>query len=445
MFLRFFKYMSFEDLKLQLKNYFLRTSKTVFLVQKMRVHERFDFAVRQKESKLHKFFKISEFYIRKSFVGIMAVSALVMTGVINAPFFSNQVAGKISSLGGVVEIVRGDERFLVHGEIPLLIGDSIFVGHRGKAKIDSYNTSSELVEGCEIKIESSDKIFLKKGSIRQTAHHANEIKTERSIIQNPLGSAVEVYVSETGETSIYPLAKNIIVSDLYEGNIKLNRGEKIKISSDTVLKDYSKVVDLNLSKTQINSILGKLVITRTKLLQGMDLMTKGQRQKSFEAFGAAKLSYMSIAQILHSDRGLTRIVPQNTKIISLSDVHEMIQSKIKNIEILTESKALNIVFLMLERSRYSLVFAPVNSKSENFNKYVLLQYLAGMAERKDKKIIEYLADNYVIASQQMIMRTMDKVLQEKILKRVLKDIPDNKYGEKFEITLKSLLPEAVAL
>jgi len=100
---------------------------------------------------------------------------------------------------------------------------------------------------------------------------------------------------------------------------------------------------------------------------------------------------------------------------------------------------------MLERSRYSLVFAPVNSKSENFNKYVLLQYLAGMAERKDKKIIEYLADNYVIASQQMIMRTMDKVLQEKILKRVLKDIPDNKYGEKFEITLKSLLPEAVAL
>ncbi len=434
--------MSFDDLKSGIRTFLRQKSKTAHPVQKMRVRERFNFVLAQQTSPFNYYWGVFSFYFQKSFTGFAFLAILIFSGVIQAPFLPNQVAGKIKSLSGVVEIIRGDERFLVRGETDLFVGDSVIVGHRGKAEIESDHVNSQLVEGSEIEIQEGNDIFLKRGYVKSETLKENNIKTERSLIQNPLGSAVEVYVSETGETTVFPLKNLVKISDSYEGQVELGEGEKLKISSDTrLVAEKKEVLDLNFSNQQLNEILGRLAISRTKLLKGLDLMVQGKRKEAFKSFVASEKSYLSIVQVLHTSRELKLLVPQNTKIIESENIHKMLLDKVENIEILTESKALNLVFEILEREQYSLGFGVVNTKSENFNKYTLLQYLVGMVEGEEKELLEYLANNYVIATLQNILIDEDKIAQSARLKKEFSKISLNKYGAKYKKALKEMLPE----
>ncbi len=381
--------------------------------------------------------------ISVSTLGALFLGAL---GVVDAPFLGNRVVGQIQTESGVVEIIRGDESLLVSGTTEVQVGDWVRVGHNGQASLTTDYSVSEIESSSRLKLERAGRIFLDKGRINNTASAEAHIKTDRGLVKNPFGSAVAVEVSETGETRVLPRHQNVTVYDLNEGKVSAEPGEKVVLRSDTVLTSSEVIPEgLNLSKSQIEAILGRLVIARTKALTGIENMLNGKRSQANQEIISAEQSFRSVVQILDSSRDMAVKRQLNLDSVTVASVYPALQAKTDRLDILTEAYALEQLFAVLKQNRNSLAFAPVETEVAAFNRYVLLRYLASVANQEQAAALNTLAENYVVSVLRKVQQSPVRMEQLAYLNAQVEALPRNYDAETFLRALESHLSPDLAL
>lgn len=436
--------MVFEDLELRLKQALSEINpqpKTSFKVllktQALKSY--------QDKSQPYTWMKFRRYFARALSVSAVSAFALSAIGFLDMPMLSNRVVGEIRSEGGVVEIIRGDESLLVSGAQDLRRGDWVRVGHRGQAHITTDHFESEVEPGSRLRVERSSRIFLDKGRLNNIASQSTQIKTIRGLIKNGLGSEVAVEVSETGETRVLPGSLNVLVYDLNNGQTLARAGEQVVLRSDTVLTQIAvSPTDLELSKAQIESILGTLIIARTKALTGIENMSLGKRSRAHQEIISAEQSFRSVVQILDNGRNMTLSRRVNLDSISVDAVYPALALKTNRIDLLTEAYALEQLFAVLEQNKNSLAFAPVNTEVTAFNRYVLLHYLASVATPKQAAALSTLADNYVVSVLRKVQQSPIKMEQLAYLNSQVDALPRNDDAQKFLLGLGSRLSPDLA-
>ena len=390
--------MGFEDLESRLKFCFNKVRPQAEPTFKATLRER---TLQQyaQQTKPYCWLRFRSYFLKGISLTTMSALLLSVAGVLDMPFLSNRVVGQIVSQGGVVEIIRGDESLLVSGTEVLKKGDWVRVGRHGQASITTDHFVSEVESGSWLKLERAGQIYLDKGKVNNTASQKAAIKTDRGLVKNNLGGEVAVEVSETGETRILPGYLNVTVYDLNDGAVMAQAGEEIVLSSDTVLTQSDVVIpdDLELSNAQIEAIIGKLIIARTKALTGIEHMLLGKRGRAHEEIISAEQSFRSVTQILDNGRDMVMNRRTNLDLVSVEDVYPALLKKTDRTDVLTEAYALEQLFAVLEQNKNSLAFAPVETEVAAFNRYVLLHYLASVATPEQAEALKVLAENYVVS------------------------------------------------
>ncbi len=436
--------MSFEDLKSLIKKYYIYHAPEATVATKVRVREQVVDAYRREHGHL-KWLTWRHWIMRFSAFSMMAFVGLSFLGIVEAPFLSNQmVAGTIKSNSGVVEVIRGNESFLVKDELEVRVGDIVKIGHRGNAILVTDSLISKAQEGTEFKVEARDELFVVRGALQGENLGVTQIKTERASIMGERGSGVEVVVSSTGETTVHPLEKTVQVVDLHSGKLIAEKGDVITLRSDTRLREVEIPEGISLSNAQIESILGKLAITRTKVLTGIEKSSHGERVAANRDILSAEKTYLSVVAVLGSSRDLSFVPKKNLDQILLGEVYEQLAAKTDRVDVLTETKALEAVFMVLSQNKNSLAFAPVDTGVEAFDRYVLLNYLASLGEPHQEEIIQYLADNYVIGLLRKIQNEPVKIDQIAMLKNTVDELPVNDASQKFLLRLEDMLAPDLA-
>lgn len=436
--------MGFEDLEARLKFMFRYPRVEPQVAFKTALKERM--LVHYKKSYLpHRSYRFRFWFAR--FLSLGALSAFMLGGIgfLDIPLLSNRVVGEIQSQGGVVEIIRGDESLLVSGTQELMAGDWVRVGHTGQASITTDHFVSKVEAGSRLKVERSSRIFLDKGKVHNTASQGAQIKTDRGVVRNTLGSEVAVEVSETGETRVLPQYQQVAVYDLNDGQLLAAPGEKVVLRSDTVLTQSALAPqDLGLSKTQIEGIIGKLVIARTKALTGIENMLSGKRELANQEIMSAEQSFRSVAQILDSGRDMVINRRLNLDAVAVSDIYPALVQKTERLDVLTEAYALEQLFAVLKQNKNGLAFAPVETDVPVFNRYVLLHYLASVGTPEQAAALNILADNYVVSMLRKVQQSPVRMEQLAYLNEQVEALPRNAEAENFLLSLKSRLSPDLA-
>ena len=438
-------HMGFEDLEARLKFLFDTPQKKADLSFKVRLREK-TLAQYKTGYEPHRSYKTRFLFARFLSLGAMSAFMLGVIGVLEVPFLSNQVVGEIESQGGVVEIIRGDQSLLVSGRQDIRAGDWVRVGHTGQASITTDHFVSEVESGSWLKVEHSNQIFLDKGKINNTSSQDAKIKTDRGLVNNDFGSEVAVEVSETGETRVLPSHQNVVIHDMNDGQLSATPGEKIVLRSDTVLSRTESVpLDIGLSRDQLEGIIGKLVIARTKALTGIENMLNGERNQAHAEIVSAEQSFRSVIQILDSGRDMVINRRVNLEAVAVTDIYPALAQKTDRLDILTEAYALEQLFAVLEQNRNSLAFAPVNTEVRAFNRYVLLQYLASVASPEQAAALNTLADNYVVSVLRKVQQSPIKMEQLAYLNEQVEALPRNAQSQKFLRSLQARLSPDLAI
>jgi len=437
--------MGFEDLEARLRFVLKSAEKKADASTKARVSDLVQARFKAK-SRANKWLKWRIYFARTLSLSTMAALLLGTTGVVDMPLLSNQVVGQIESQGGVVEIIRGDESLLVSGSEALRQGDWVRVGHRGQATITTDHFASEVEAGSWLKLERSNTVFLDKGRLSNTSHNAAQIKTNRGLVKSGGGDAVAIEVLETGETHVLPETQQVAVFDLNNGQILARAGERVILRSDTILKrSEGSPTDLGLSNAQIESVLGKLAITRTKALTGIENVLAGKRDQGHKEIMSAEQSFKSVAQVLGNGRDMRLSHRVNLDSVAVSDIHSLLKTKTARADLLTESYALEQLFAVLAQNRNSLAFAPIDTGVEAYDRYVLLHNLASVATVNQAAAMQTLADNYVISVLRKVQSSPIKIEQLAFLNTQIDALPLNAQSEQFLTALKNRLSPDLSL
>ena len=434
--------MSFDDLEKILRQFFLDRTKSSNIAAKTRIRERTLAAYEQKYS-WHQ--KSLLFFQHHAGSLLACVFVIALLGVVDTPLTNNKiVAGKIKTKSGIVEIIRGNESFLVTEEASLLVGDFVRVKQNSQANFLSDYFVSQLDEGTNIEIIDKDVMVLERGKWKGYAQKGSKIQTRRGWIKGLDSSGVVVHVSESGETTITPLENQVSVYDLHRGKLIASAGETIKLRSDTRLKNVRFPEDLNLSKTQEEAILGKLAITRTKILTGVQKMLLGKRTAAHRNIASAEKSFLSVLQVLNSSRNLEITRTTNLDNVPISAVFSQLQEKTSRVDLLTETKGLESLFTVMIQNKNNIAFAPVDTGVESYDRYVILHYLASLGAPKEAALITHLADNYVISLLRKVQNQPIKIDQISLINEQIDKLPVNQYSEQFLKKLEKLLAPDVA-
>lgn len=436
--------MGFEDLESRLKFLFAHVSPKATPAFKVRLREQ-TLAQFKVKTQLYRWLNVRSYFAKGLSYSVIGIFTLSLVGFFELPFLPNQVVGEIKSAGGVVEIIRGNQSLLVSGTQDLHRGDWVRVGHKGQASITTNHFVSEVEAGSWLQIEREGRMFLDKGRVHNTASLNAQIQTNRGLVQNNLGSEVAVEVSESGETRILPGYLNVMVYDLKNGEIKAEAGEKIVLRSDTVLTESAIIPDdLNLSRVQIEAIIGKLIIARTKALTGIENMLLGKRGQAHEEIISAEQSFRSVVQILDRGRDMSLNRRLNLNLVTVADVYPALLLKTDRLDVLTEAYALEQLFAVLHQNRNSLAFAPVETEVRAFNRYVLLHYLASVATPEQAAALYTLADNYVVSVLRKVQQSPIKMEQLAYLNAQIDALPRNQDAQAFLTSLQTYLSPALA-
>lgn len=436
--------MGFEDLEARLRFALEHISQHPDTGAKTRIAENVK-ARFKAQSQQGRWLKGRHWFARTLSLSAMSALLLGTTGIMEVPFLGNQVVGQIESRGGVVEIIRGDESLLVAGSEALRVGDWVRVGHRGQAHITTDYFASDIEEGSWLKLERPNTVFLDKGRMLSTHWQTAQIKTNRGVVKSGDGGEVAVEVLETGETHVLPSRQRVAIFDLNNGKLLAQAGEKVVLRSDTVLNQSAEgPTDLELSNAQIEAILGKLVITRTKALTGIENMLQGERDRAHLEIMSAEQSFRSIVQILDNSRDMTISRRLNLDSITVGAVLPALVVKTDRADLLTEAYALEQLFTVLAQNKNSVAFAPVDTQVAAYNRYVLLQHMASMGNPTQAAALNTLADNYVVSLLRKVQQSPIKIEQLAYLNQQVDALPLNEDSQKFLMALKGHLSPDLA-
>lgn len=378
-------------------------------------------------------------FARTLSLGVMSALLLGTTGVVELPLLGNQVVGQIASQGGVVEIIRGDQSLLVTDPTELYKGDWVHVGHRGQATITTEHFSSSVDADSRLKVEKSNTVFLDKGRLHNTHWQSAKVKTNRGLVKSSDGGMVAIEVLETGETHVLPDTARVAVYDLNNGRRLAGAGEKVVLRSDTVLSTSNFPDDLELSNAQIEAILGKLVIARTKALTGIENMMLGERDRAHKEILSAEQSFRSVAQILETERDLTIARRVNLDAVAVNEVYTALSEKTDRLDLLTEAYSLEQLFAVLAQNRNRMAFAPMDTGVEAYDRYVLLHRLAALGTPEQAAALYSLADNYVVSVLRKVQQSPVRIEQLAYLNAQVDALPVNQQSEQFLRSLQQQL------
>ncbi len=369
-----------------------------------------------------------------------------MIGFLQSSLRDQQLlAGEIQPMVGPVEIIRGKESLLVEDPVDIFIGDIIKTGTRGEVKISIPNEFTSIAKNrTQFRITNKKTLFLDKGVLENKTQRSLEVATDRGFIKGASGSEFQVSVSDSGETEVLPHKNVVQIFDLWDGKLDLNPGETVKLRSDTRLTNKTIPDDLKLSNAQIRAIKSKLTIARTKIVTGVQHSTMSENQLAVKDFESAKKTFTSLTQVLKTSRELEIARRKNLKQLSTKDVYPEMKERLENETLLSEIKAIEILFDILSQNKDQLAFSPQNSDVEAFNRYVILKRLIDLGTPEQQDLSRLLLHKYVVNFLQKIQNKEVRIEQIAMLDAQIDKLPKNKTARKFLYQVRDLFSEEFA-
>lgn len=358
-------------------------------------------------------------------------------------------AGEVVPKSGPVEIIRGDDIILVQNPTALINGDVIRVGNNSEADIIfPKKFTSTVTSSTQVRVVDSDTIFLETGSIENNIYAGGEFSTKRGFVQSVPGSSFYISVSPSGETKIINLseAQKVSVYDWKEGETLLQAGEEVRLRSETSLAGEEEFPeDISLSLLQIQTIRNKLIIARTKLLTSAEDSIAGDKKASRKNLESAKNTFLSIVQVLNTSRDLRpTLVRKNIDSIALADVARSLAQKISNESLIAETKALENLFLLVERNQGNMGFQIEKTEITSFDRFLLLDYISALGTEEEQAWINILKQKYVASFMRKILNEELKTDQIKVLGKEMRRLPRNALARNFLERGEALAPPEIA-
>jgi hypothetical protein len=360
-----------------------------------------------------------------------ALSAL-MVGIIGSflIFDVRLMAGQIIPEAGPVEIIRGDQSFLVQEPTKLRLGDIIKTGVKSQAVIEfDGKLSAHLTDRTHIQITKEGTLYLSRGKIQGTTLSPTKVLTQRGFIQGAEGGAFELLVSDTGETTVRPVLEQIEVFDREARSVTLERGQSLTLRSDTVLATQTLPSDLELSNAQIEAIRSKISIARTKFLTGLESHAQGDFSRSSRHFQSAEKSFLSIAQVFDSSRALEIQTRKNLDIFTPQDIVLMVKQKNKNLSSQVEGVAVLFDILRERQGRFALMEEATGI--ESFDRYVLLDEFIQLGNSKQQIQAAKTQETYAVQFLQDIQMQPLRVHQVNRLQAMVSSIARREKTQEF--------------
>jgi len=375
-----------------------------------------------------------------STVAFAAVAFLVLFNIAPNAFLS---AGEVHPKFGPVEVLRGNDIILVDQAFTLKKGDVIRVGNNSEAELIFPNSfTSTIKSSTELKIVKNDSFFLEKGTIESTSNEDGKISTQRGLISSSSQSNFRVLVSESGETHVINLSKKspLTIFDWKNGEMKLLAGEELRLRTDTALVDQDIPDDLKLSLSQIQAIEAKLIITRTKMLTGVEQAFSGERKGADEDFVSAKKSFQSIVQVLEASRNLQIVKRKYVATMPLTEVVQRVAEKTDDLALLQEARAVQVLLELVETNQSSLGFGFEPTGVQAFDRFVLLNRIFSLGSGKDAYFGEILKQKYAVSFLQRIQNNELRIDQITLLNTEIEKMPRNDLAQNFLERIAGLFP-----
>ncbi len=432
--------MSFDDLKHKLRLFFVSSSTPVDLELKQKIKTKItESFVRQKNKKTRAIISLWRYRLSFAFSLFLIVGSL---GFLQSSLQKQYLlAGEIKPINGPIEIIRGKESLFIKDPVKVFVGDIIKTGTHGEAKISIPNEFTSIAKNkTKFRITNKKALFLDKGTLKNSALRGVEIATDRGFVKSSPGSEFDVSVSETGETKITQNKNIVQVFDLWDGKISLSEGEVVKLYSDTQLKNIKFPNDLNLSNSQINAIVSKLVISRTKIITGLEALLENNNRKANSNFLSASKTFRSIVQVLLTSREMEIARRKNLKEIDINDVYTSLKEETNDQKLLAEIKSVEILFHILEDNKGKITFNYTPTKVVSFDRYVLLKYLISLGTKTQQQLTNSLLQKYIENFLRTIGNKELRIEQIALLNEDIDKLPKNKTAKEFLNKIKDLFP-----
>jgi len=438
--------MGFEDLEKELENLFRKGKcpDRTAMRQRIFMNTMEAFANEREQCPFfHSWRRVFSF--RNSKIAFAVTSFFVLFNLL--PGQSLLSEGEVIPKFGPVEIVRGENVILVENATKLQSGDIVRVGNNSEAEVVlPRDFTSTAKSSTQIRIVDRDTLFLEKGSIESNVSNKGEVSTQKGLIQSSPGSSFYISVSPSGETKIVNLSKeeSVAIYDWKEGEMTLNAGEELRIRSETVLgnEEENFANNTSLSLLQIETVRNKLIIARTKLLTGVEKMTADKKKDALEDIDSAKGTFLSIVQVLDSSRNaelsLTR---KNVENMPLGEVARALIQKTTNENLVTETKALERLFVLTEKNLSNMSFQVIRTGVTSFDRFVLLDHIASLGTQEESAWINILKQKYVASFSQKILNEEGKNAQIIALQNEIDQLPKNALAQDFLKRVGKLFPE----
>ena len=421
--------MGFEKLQKRLQEFFKAETKlSLDNTQRTRIRERafVEFSKTTNQTTWHQIWKSS--WLRSATLGAILLSLFPIFG-------SEQSAGELNPTG-LVEIVRDGKVFIATKKTPLQIGDQILVGNKASAEIQLQKALTTIAgERAEIRIPRNDSLFLVKGSLDGSLS-GGSIETNRGKINANNTAALNVSVSDSGETHIRPRENDIWITAWNNERALLSEGEELRLQTDT--QPPPKIPeDLRLSSSQILAIRSKLLIARTKALNSIEARLQQDNKMALSEFESANHTFRSIAQVLKSSRNLQVLRRENLNLIRRADVIARLTKRTERENLLENAYAVDTLLDIVEKER-DPQFLTIDSGLLIFNRYVLLQRLFAPLPTELRAQGWVLQKQYINALAQQIMNSN---APEKEILSAVSMIPKSGAGRQFLQQVERLLPK----
>jgi hypothetical protein len=360
----------------------------------------------------------------------------------------NTQAGTISPTFGPVEIVRGEEVILVKLEMPLRVGDIVRIGNKAEAELDFPKKFVATAKTrTQLRIIDKDGVFIDEGSIHGKAFRGGEVTTKRGFIKSSPGAEVEVTVSPTGETQITNYQNQVRVFDWGNGEVLLNTGEELRLSTDTDLskKNMEFPENLRLSITQLKAIEAKLVIARTKVITGVEKDSRHLYGPAGRDFASAEKTFRSIAQVLNSARNLEIATRKNLNLIKNEDIFAMLSQKLEtNHSLLIETKAVESLLSIINNQNQRFGIVPGKTGVEAFDRVVLLDHVFALGTEAEESYSSILKQKYAVTFLQQIQNETLRIDQITKINEAIAQLPRDHRAQDFLTRVQNLLSPDLA-
>jgi len=422
------KHMSFDDLQRALREFF-RMTPAAPADARIRIKFR---AMAQYRAQARPWWWLAVRVLRQR-TRVLVPSALVLTIVLGGWLGSIDThAGEITpTKAGLIELSRNGEVRIVTDTTRLRPGDVVTLSNAEATVRFPHHLTSTAGARTEFRVLEDGRLFLTRGALENIAESGDsEIATSRGRVRPTAGARFELSVSESGETRVVLRENEALVLDHFDHKKRLVAGDELRMHTDTRLSNQTVPVDLKLSSTQLQAIESKLLISRTKVLNGLVKIRDG-RSDATSDFLSAERTFRSIAQVLHSSRDLQILDRKNLDLIDNSEIFAMASQKTHDKNLLTEIRANEVLLRLVLQPREPLLLTGRASGHPDFDRFALLQQLFDKLPAEEQALGDKLEQHSVVNFIRTVLDESMKMDQISMLNKQVDLLPRTELAENF--------------